>query len=200
MALQMERDEDAHALMVLDSGYLHADETIIKVLDSDKKEATHRGYYWVYQCHEQKLVLFDYRTGRGAEGPQSVLKDYQGYLQTDGYVPGRNPHYYLSGGTNEKADVIYFSTYFPKEDLFSFSRSANFVRTMFTKKDGRRKQRRNIKVSCTKVTRLYKSQLKNQLLISKGEFDDRDFFLWKSFFVSVSLDFNYLRILIFNLP
>ena len=71
--------------MVLDSGYLHADETIIKVLDSDKKEATHQGYYWVYQCHEQRLVLFDYRPGRGVEGPRSVLKNYQGYLQTDGY-------------------------------------------------------------------------------------------------------------------
>lgn len=76
---------DVHALLVLSSGYLHADETIIKVLDSDKKDATHQGYYWVYQCHDQKLVLFDYRTGRGREGPQSILKDYQGYLQTDGY-------------------------------------------------------------------------------------------------------------------
>jgi transposase len=76
---------NAHALLVLSSGYLHADETIIKVLDSDKKGASHQGYYWVYQCHEQKLVLFDYRTGRGREGPRSILENYQGYLQTDGY-------------------------------------------------------------------------------------------------------------------
>lgn len=76
---------DAHALLVLSTGYLHADETIIKVLDSDKKGASHQGYYWVYQCHQQKLVLFDYRTGRGREGPQSILENYQGYLQTDGY-------------------------------------------------------------------------------------------------------------------
>jgi transposase len=77
---------EAHKLNVLDSGYLHADETIIKVLDSDKKKgATHQGYYWVYQCHDQKLVLFDYRTGRGREGPRSILADFKGYLQTDGY-------------------------------------------------------------------------------------------------------------------
>ena len=76
---------EAHAQLVLSSGYLHADETIIKVLDSDKKGATHQGYYWVYQCHEKKQVLFDYRPGRGREGPQSILKNYQGYLQTDGY-------------------------------------------------------------------------------------------------------------------
>jgi hypothetical protein len=30
-------------------------------------------------------VLFDYREGRGREGPTKLLKDYQGYLQTDGY-------------------------------------------------------------------------------------------------------------------
>jgi len=76
----------AHKQLVLASGYLHADETIIKVLDSDKKNATHQGYYWVYQCNANKLVLFDYRTGRGREGPQSILKDYKGYLQTDGYI------------------------------------------------------------------------------------------------------------------
>lgn len=77
---------EAHKKLVLASGYLHADETIIKVLDSDKKNATHHGYYWVYQCNANKLVLFDYRTGRGREGPQSILKEYKGYLQTDGYI------------------------------------------------------------------------------------------------------------------
>ena len=77
---------EAHKQLVLASGYLHADETIIKVLDSDKKNATHQGYFWVYQCNANKLVLFDYRTGRGREGPQSILKDYKGYLQTDGYI------------------------------------------------------------------------------------------------------------------
>ncbi len=76
---------EAHKLLVLGCGYLHADETVIKVLDCDKKGATHQGYYWVYQSHEQRLVLFDYQTGRGREGPQSILKDYKGYLQTDGY-------------------------------------------------------------------------------------------------------------------
>ncbi len=32
---------------VLKSKYLHADETPIKVLDKNKKDSTHRGYYWV---------------------------------------------------------------------------------------------------------------------------------------------------------
>lgn len=75
----------AHKDMVLNSGYIHADETTIRVQDSSKKGTTHHGYYWVYQSHEKKLVLFDYRPARSREGPQSILKDYQGYLQTDGY-------------------------------------------------------------------------------------------------------------------
>jgi len=76
---------DAHKKEVLESHYLHVDETTIKVLDTDKKNATHQGYYWVYQCNASKLVLFDYRRGRGREGPKSILKDFKGVLQTDGY-------------------------------------------------------------------------------------------------------------------
>lgn len=76
---------EAHKRMTLATGYLGADETPIKVMDEDKKGTTHRGYYWVYYNDEQKLVLFDYRPGRGREGPDDILKDFQGYLQTDGY-------------------------------------------------------------------------------------------------------------------
>jgi transposase len=71
---------------VLQSNYLHADETPIKVMDKDKKGETHRGYYWVYQNSIDKIVLFDYQEGRGREGPVQILKDFKGYLQTDGYV------------------------------------------------------------------------------------------------------------------
>jgi len=71
---------------VLQSNYLHADETPIKVMDKDKKGETHRGYYWVYQNSLDKLVLFDYREGRGREGPEQILQGFQGYLQTDGYA------------------------------------------------------------------------------------------------------------------
>lgn len=76
---------EAHKKQVLQVGYLQADETPIKVLDKDKKGTTHRGYYWVYHNLTEKVVLFDYQTGRGREGPEGILKDFQGYLQTDGY-------------------------------------------------------------------------------------------------------------------
>jgi len=71
---------------VLSSNYLQADETPIKVLDKDKKGTTHRGYHWVYHAPQERLVLFDYREGRGREGPGECLKDFKGHLQTDGYI------------------------------------------------------------------------------------------------------------------
>lgn len=76
----------AHKLAVLNCAYLHADETTLKVLDRLKKGITHPGYYWVYQGHESKLVLFDYQPGGGRSGPENILKNYKGYLQTDGYT------------------------------------------------------------------------------------------------------------------
>lgn len=71
---------------VLQSTYLHVDETPIKVLDKDKKGASHRGYYWVYHNSTEKIVFFDYQPGRGREGPMEILENFTGYLQTDGYA------------------------------------------------------------------------------------------------------------------
>src|SRR5207249_3735128 len=77
---------ELHKQIILKSNYLHVDETGIKVLDENKKGTTHQGYYWVYHNSIDKMVLFDYRPGRGREGPDDILKDYEGYLQSDGYV------------------------------------------------------------------------------------------------------------------
>ena len=81
---------EVHKDCVLQTSYLHADETSLKVLDNDKKGAAHKGFYWVYHNHEEKLVLFDYRKGRGRDGPDDILKDFKGFLQTDGYVVYEN--------------------------------------------------------------------------------------------------------------
>jgi len=70
---------------VLSQGYLQVDETPIAVLDKNKKGKTHRGYHWIYHSPLEKTVLFDYNTGRSREGPGKLLKDFKGYLQTDGY-------------------------------------------------------------------------------------------------------------------
>lgn len=72
--------------LTLGQGYIQADETPIKVLDKTKKGKTHQGYYWVYNSPIQNAVIFDYRKGRGREGPKELLANFKGYLQTDGYV------------------------------------------------------------------------------------------------------------------
>ena len=76
---------EALTRQVLQSGYLHADETGIRVLDKDKKGSTHKGWFWVYQDSRQGMVFFDYQPSRNKDGPDRVLKDFSGYLQTDGY-------------------------------------------------------------------------------------------------------------------
>jgi len=70
---------------LLSSDYLQADETPLPVLTKDKPGATHKGYDWVYHDPVKRLVLFDYRKSRSREGPDDVLKDFYGFLQTDGY-------------------------------------------------------------------------------------------------------------------
>ena len=70
---------------VLSSDYLMIDETPIRVLDSKIKGRSHTGYFWVYYSPLKKMVFFDYRTNRSREGPNEILKDYHGYIQTDAY-------------------------------------------------------------------------------------------------------------------
>jgi transposase len=67
------------------SSYLMADETPIPVQTKDKPGSTHKGYHWVYYAPMEKLVCFDYRRGRGREGPDKFLEHFQGRLQVDGY-------------------------------------------------------------------------------------------------------------------
>jgi len=40
----------------------------------------------VYHAPVNRLVLFDYREGRGREGPNECLNNFSGFLQTDGYA------------------------------------------------------------------------------------------------------------------
>lgn len=70
---------------VLSQGYLQVDETPIQVLDKSKKNKPFQGYHWIYYSPIEKTVLFDYRNGRSRAGPVKLLKNFKGYLQTDGY-------------------------------------------------------------------------------------------------------------------
>ncbi len=76
---------EKHKQLIVGQGYLQVDETPIRVLDRDVKGKCHKGYYWVYNSPLQNAVLFDYRKGRGREGPKEMLRDFKGYVQSDGY-------------------------------------------------------------------------------------------------------------------
>jgi transposase len=77
-------------IKIFSCDYLQADETPIPVLTNDKPGATHKGYHWVYYDPGNKLVLYDYQKSRGREGPDELLKNFCGYLQTDGYTAYNN--------------------------------------------------------------------------------------------------------------
>jgi transposase len=66
--------------------YLQTDETSIRVQDSATKGQCHKGYYWVYHDPLDRLVFFDYRDSRSRDGPEKMLGDFSGFLQTDGYA------------------------------------------------------------------------------------------------------------------
>ncbi|CAN1563534.1 Transposase TnpC, homeodomain containing protein [Spirosomataceae bacterium] len=67
-------------------GYLQVDETTIKVLESEKKNAAHLGYYWVYNDPVGNIPMFKYEKGRAGAFPAQQLQDFKGFLQTDGYA------------------------------------------------------------------------------------------------------------------
>lgn len=70
---------------ILNKDYIQVDESPIKVQDRSKKGKTHRGYMWVYHDPLDRLAYFKYSKGRGREDPATVLANYTGYLQCDGY-------------------------------------------------------------------------------------------------------------------
>ena len=76
---------DLQKEIILSSEYVQADETTIKVLDENKKGA-HLGYYWAYCSPEYKTGYFEYKKGRGREGPGEFFKSYSGAIQSDAYA------------------------------------------------------------------------------------------------------------------
>lgn len=76
---------EAQKRLALGADYLQMDESPIKVLESEVKGKTHRGYMWVCRAPVPNLVFFSYHSGRSAEAPTELLENFQGTLQSDGY-------------------------------------------------------------------------------------------------------------------
>jgi transposase len=69
---------------LLRGGYIQADETPVDVQLHDGRGRNHQAYLWQYS-RPGGAVIFDFRLGRGRDGPKQFLGDYAGLLQTDGY-------------------------------------------------------------------------------------------------------------------
>jgi transposase len=70
---------------LVDGGYIQADETTVGVQTHDKSGKNHQAYLWQYGAPGGSVV-FDFRMGRGREGPKQFLGQFKGILQTDGYT------------------------------------------------------------------------------------------------------------------
>ena len=65
--------------------YIQADETPVSVQMHDGRGKNHQAYLWQYG-KPGGSVVFDFRMGRGREGPKRFLGQFEGILQTDGYA------------------------------------------------------------------------------------------------------------------
>jgi transposase len=65
--------------------YIQADETPVGVQMHDGRGKNHQAYLWQYG-RPGGSVVFDFRLGRGREGPKRFLGRFEGILQTDGYA------------------------------------------------------------------------------------------------------------------
>ncbi len=70
---------------VLAGGYIQADETTVDVQMHDGRGQNHQAYLWQYG-QPKGSVIFDFKLGRGREGPKHFLGSFEGILQTDGYI------------------------------------------------------------------------------------------------------------------
>ena len=65
--------------------YIQADETPVDVQMHDGRGQNHQAYLWQYG-RPGGGVVFDFRLGRGRDGPKKFLGQFEGILQTDGYA------------------------------------------------------------------------------------------------------------------
>ncbi len=67
---------------------LHADETTLQVLKEPGKAAQSKSYMWLYRTSgeaKHQIVIYDYQPDRRHIHPGKFLKNFKGYLHTDGY-------------------------------------------------------------------------------------------------------------------
>jgi len=74
----------------MNSGYIHADETTLQVLNEKNKKAKQKSYIWLKVSRDNyPIVLMHYSSNRNEKTAEYLFDSFTGYMQTDGY-PGYN--------------------------------------------------------------------------------------------------------------
>lgn len=73
---------------------LHADETVLQVLKEPNKKPQSNSYMWLFRTSgcdvDAPIILYEYQPDRKGIRPKEFLKDFVGYLHTDGYAGYHN--------------------------------------------------------------------------------------------------------------
>jgi transposase len=125
---------------------LHADETTVQVLHEPDRAPQTKSFEWLYRtsgCSKHPIVIYEYKETRKQDHPKAFLKDFKGYLHTDGYQAYHNlpPDIIVVGcwfharsywenlyktipadkrdGSNAERGLVYINLLFAFEDEFS---------------------------------------------------------------------------------
>jgi len=73
---------------ILQGFQINADETTLQVLDEPGRAATAKSYLWLFRggIEQGPVIIYEYHETRSGQVAQGFLKQYQGYVQTDGYL------------------------------------------------------------------------------------------------------------------
>jgi len=66
----------------------HADETSVQVLHEPGRDAKTKSFQWLYRTGRgsaHPIVIYEYQQTRNQDHPRVFLKDFKGFLHTDGY-------------------------------------------------------------------------------------------------------------------
>jgi transposase len=74
---------------LLKQDIVHCDETPVQVLKEDGKKPQTKSYMWLYRTGNDArapVILYDYQPSRNGDHAAAFLKDFKGYVHSDGYA------------------------------------------------------------------------------------------------------------------
>ena len=79
---------DSLRRQLLSRDILHVDETPVQVLKEEDRKPQSKFYMWLYRTGKDgkaPIILFHYQPSRSGEHADAYLKDFKGYVHSDGY-------------------------------------------------------------------------------------------------------------------